>query len=165
MFRTGFGYDVHKLKSQSESSKGFVVLCGININSPRDVISHSDGDVAFHALSDALIGACGMGDIGLYFPDNKEEFKNMNSSLILQKSHDLVIKSGYELQNIDITITCKTPNFSNHRNEMIQKTCEILNLTRSSFNLKGKSSNGVNDEGNSDAISTYAIVLLKNLSD
>ena len=163
--KIGIGYDIHKLKKESESINGFIYLCGVRINSNRDVIAHSDGDVAIHALVDSILGASCNGDIGDHFPPTIDKFRDINSSFFLEEVLKMIVKDGMSISNIDMTIVCKSPNFSAYKSEMRDNICRILNLDTSRFNIKAKSSNGVNAEGCGDAISSFVSVLLKEYND
>ena len=102
--RTGNGYDVHALKGGLP-----MWLCGVKIESETGFVAHSDGDVAIHALCDALLGAAALGDIGLHFPDNDDRWKGIDSKLLLKEVMAMVRAKGYELGNADITIALQTP--------------------------------------------------------
>ena len=125
---SGNGYDIHQFENNKEMK-----LCGVKINCDFGFKAHSDGDVAIHSIIDALLGAAGYGDIGEFFPDNDEKFKNIDSSKLLTYVVDLLNKTGYEIVNIDVTIIAQTPKLSPYKKEMknsIQKltNCENVNI-------------------------------------
>ena len=154
-FRVGFGYDVHQL-SEGES----LWLGGVEIEHTKGTIAHSDGDVLIHALADALLGAAGLRDIGYYFPDNDDEYKNVDSKKLLVKVVRLLKESGYLIGNIDCTIAAQQPKLSGYISEMKRKLAEVLNLDKNAVGLKATTTEKLGFEGREEGISAYAVVLI-----
>jgi len=156
MLKIGFGYDVHPFVENRR-----LVLGGVVINHPKGygLAGHSDGDVFFHAIIDSLLGMCGLGSIGEYFPESKE-FENISSSILLEKTIDL-IKKRYivKINNIDTVIISNSVNISSISGQIKNNTSRILNLEVSRINLKGKSGNGLGIGGNDQGIEVYCTIL------
>lgn len=156
MLKIGFGYDVHPFVENRR-----LVLGGVVINHPKGygLAGHSDGDVFFHAIIDSLLGMCGLGSIGEYFPESKE-FENISSSILLEKTIDL-IKKRYivKINNIDTVIISNSVNISSISGQIKNNTSRILNLEVSRINLKGKSGNGLGIGGNDQGIEVYCTAL------
>lgn len=102
--RIGQGYDVHKLVEGRD-----LILCGVKIPHETGLLGHSDADVALHALSDALLGAAALGDIGRHFPDNDEKYKGISSMILLEEVVDKISEKGFGIENVDVTIICQRP--------------------------------------------------------
>jgi len=156
MLKIGFGYDVHPFVENRR-----LVLGGVVINHPKGygLAGHSDGDVFFHAIIDSLLGMCGLGSIGEYFPESKE-FENISSSILLEKTIDLINKRYIvKINNIDVVIISKSVNISSISGQIKNNTSCILNLEVSRINLKGKSGNGLGVGGNDQGIEVYCTAL------
>lgn len=149
-YYTGLGYDLHRMKKGSG-----IVLAGVEIPCEVSTIAHSDGDLVLHALSDALLGASGKGDIGDYFPDKEQRYKNLRSSVILDKALAL-IKKGYRIGNVDIVIVADYPRLLPYKGLMIRSLQRLLAVKN--VNVKIKSCEGLYAR---KVISCYATVLLK----
>jgi 2-C-methyl-D-erythritol 2,4-cyclodiphosphate synthase/2-C-methyl-D-erythritol 4-phosphate cytidylyltransferase len=154
--RIGQGYDVHQLVKGRP-----LILGGISIPYELGLLGHSDADALLHAITDALLGAAGLGDIGKHFPDTDPLYKNANSSDLLNKTYHLVQKKGFKLVNLDATIICQSPKLSTYISSMIAKISETLAVDASKINIKAKTNEGLGYLGNSEAIETQAIVLLQ----
>jgi 2-C-methyl-D-erythritol 2,4-cyclodiphosphate synthase len=154
--RIGQGYDVHQLVKGRP-----LILGGISIPNELGLLGHSDADALLHAITDALLGAAGLGDIGKHFPDTDPLYKNANSSDLLNKTYHLVQKKGFKLINLDATIICQSPKLSPYISRMIAKISEALAVDPSTINIKAKTNEGLGYLGNSEAIETQAIVLLQ----
>jgi 2-C-methyl-D-erythritol 2,4-cyclodiphosphate synthase/2-C-methyl-D-erythritol 4-phosphate cytidylyltransferase len=153
--RVGQGYDVHRLV---EGRK--LLLGGIHIPFQMGLMGHSDADALFHAITDALLGAAGLGDIGQHFPDTDPTYKNADSGLLLEHAYQLVLKKGYSIMNIDATIICQAPKLAQHIPCMISNIGKVLKIDSSRVNIKAKTNEGLGYLGNSEAIETQAVVLL-----
>jgi len=127
----GNGFDVHAFEENKP-----MVLAGVAIESNFGFRAHSDGDVAIHALIDALLGAAGMGDIGMLFPDNDTTYKNIDSTILLQNVVTKLHNFGYVINNVDITIAAETPRLSTYKTAMRQRLSEILQIDRARVNVK-----------------------------
>jgi len=155
--RVGIGYDIHKLIESKESD---FKLSGITIPFHKRCMAHSDGDVAIHALIDALLGATAMGDIGTHFPDTDPKYKNADSAVLLLRVHQLVKKNGHEIENIDLNIITEQPRLAPHINSMRERLSEILQINKKRISIKAKTNEQLDDIGRGEAIAAQAIVLL-----
>ncbi len=153
--RIGNGYDVHKL---SDNRK--LILGGVEIPYDKGLLGHSDADVLVHAIMDALLGACALGDIGKHFPDNDSDFKDSDSIVLLKKVVSLIYNKGYEIENIDSVIIAQAPRLSPHIEQMrenIAKSCEI---SVDKISVKATTEEGLGFTGAGLGIASYAVVLL-----
>jgi len=157
-FRVGQGYDVHRL-AEGES----LWLGGILIVHHKGTVAHSDGDVVIHAICDALLGAAKLRDIGTHFPDNSDEFKNIDSKILLQKSYFLIKEKGYEIVNIDCTITAQQPKLKPFIPEMELTMADVLGIDADQISVKATTTEKLGFEGREEGISVNAVVLLKKL--
>jgi len=157
-FRVGQGYDVHRL-AEGET----LWLGGILIPHHKGTVAHSDGDVVIHAVCDALLGAAKLRDIGTHFPDNSAEFKNIDSKILLQKTYILVKAKGYEIVNIDCTISAQQPKLKSFIPEMELKMAEVLGIDTDQVSVKATTTEKLGFEGREQGISVNAVVLLKKL--
>ena len=155
--RVGTGYDIHKLV---ESSALDFKLAGISIPFEKRCVAHSDGDVATHALIDALFGAAALGDIGAHFPDTDPQYKNADSTILLKHCHQLLIQNNYYIENIDITIITEKPKLASYINNMRNSLSEILNLDKTKISIKAKTNEQLDAIGRGDAIAAQAVVMI-----
>jgi 2-C-methyl-D-erythritol 2,4-cyclodiphosphate synthase len=156
MFRIGQGYDVHRL-AEGET----LWLGGILIPHHKGTVAHSDGDVLIHAICDALLGAAGLGDIGTHFPDSSEEFKNIDSKILLKKSCHLIRKKGFEPVNVDATICLQQPRLSPFIPEMKRVLAREMELEENQVSVKATTTERLGFEGREEGISALAIVLVE----
>lgn len=152
-FRVGFGYDVHPLVPDRK-----LVIGGISIDFHKGALGHSDADVLLHALSDALLGAAGLQDIGHYFPDNDLKWKDADSMIILKEVVSLVEKKGYRVNNVDTTIVLQEPRISNHTSDMKSKIAAILKTEIDDISIKATTTEHLGYIGNGDGIAAFAVV-------
>lgn len=157
--RVGFGYDIHRFCESTSSS--VVLLCGIPVHCSRQLCSHSDGDVALHAIMDALLGAACLGDIGDHFPPN-DSWKGANSRELLQKVGHMVNDAGYVVGNIDISIACEEPLITPYKASMRESIAELLLLSSLSVNIKATTNEGLGCIGRKEGIAVFAVALLQN---
>jgi len=157
-FRVGQGYDVHRL-AEGES----LWLGGILIPHHKGTVAHSDGDVVIHAICDAILGAAKLRDIGTHFPDNSAEFKNIDSKILLKRTLELVKAKGYEIANIDCTISAQQPKLKPYIPEMELKMAEVLGIDADQVSVKATTTEKLGFEGREEGISVNAVVLLKKL--
>lgn len=156
MFRIGNGYDVHKL---TEGRK--LMLGGVEIPFEKGLLGHSDADVLVHAVIDALLGASGMGDIGCFFPDTDEKYKDISSLELLKKTIARLIKYDYYIINIDCIIVAQKPKLADYilqMEENIAKACKIL---PEQINIKATTEEGLGFTGKGQGIASYAVCLLE----
>jgi 2-C-methyl-D-erythritol 2,4-cyclodiphosphate synthase len=157
MIRVGNGYDVHKL------DRGLPLwICGIRIESNKGCVAHSDGDTPLHALCDALLGALALGDIGKHFPDTSEEYRGIDSKILLSGVYDLVKKEGYHLVNADITIVLQQPKIASKIEKMREVVAAILQSPVSSISIKATTSEHLGFTGREEGIAAYAVVAVTN---
>lgn len=153
--RIGFGLDFHKLQDNIEFWLG-----GIKIPHNKGALGHSDADVLIHAICDALLGAANLGDIGMHFPDSDEEYRNIDSKILLRKVNDLLKGNNFFINNIDSTIVLETPKIGAFIPKMKDVLAEILLLSPSQISIKATTSEGLGFTGRQEGISAYAIVML-----
>ena len=152
LIRTGIGYDVHRF---SENRK--LILCGVEIPFEYGLLGHSDADVALHALMDAMLGACALGDIGKHFPDTEREYKGISSVLLLEKTKQLIMEAGFQIGNADITIVAQKPKLSSYIQRMNENIAEALRIPVSMVNVKATTTEKLGFEGRMEGISAYAV--------
>ena len=155
-YRIGHGYDVHRL-AEGET----LWLGGILIPHKKGTVAHSDGDVLIHAICDALLGALSLGDIGKHFPDTSNEFKNIDSKILLKKTYSLVSDKGYEIVNIDSTISAQKPKLKPFIPDMEKTIAEVLEIPNDKISVKATTTEGLGFEGREEGISANAVVLVK----
>ena len=153
--RIGNGFDVHKFTDGTN-----LRLCGININFHKKLAGHSDADVALHALTDALFGAIGTGDIGTWFPPTEPKWKNADSSIFLTCANKEVGKKGFEISNIDLTIICEEPKITCYSDDMTQFLSSALNLSVERINLKATTTEQLGFAGRKEGIAALCTVML-----
>ena len=155
-YRIGNGYDVHRF---GENRK--FILGGVEI--PNDNIGlsgHSDADVLIHAIIDALLGAAGLGDIGEYFPDSGEKYKNISSVILLEETVKL-IKKDYIISNIDCVIILEEPKLAKYKNDIREKLSKVLEIAGADINIKAKTEEGLGFTGKKEGIAAHAVCLLQ----
>ncbi|OQK18271.1 2-C-methyl-D-erythritol 2,4-cyclodiphosphate synthase [Methyloprofundus sedimenti] len=155
MIRVGQGYDVHRFVDH-----GDVILGGVKIDYEQGLEAHSDGDVVLHALSDALLGAAALGDIGKHFPDTDPEFKGADSRILLRHVYGIVQKKGYKLVNADITIIAQAPKMAPHITAMCSNIAHDLSVDPDCINVKATTTEKLGFEGRKEGIAVQAIVLI-----
>ncbi|EMA7644010.1 2-C-methyl-D-erythritol 2,4-cyclodiphosphate synthase [Vibrio parahaemolyticus] len=155
MIRIGHGFDVHKF-----GSEGPVIIGGVAIPYEQGLIAHSDGDVALHALTDALLGAIAAGDIGRHFPDTDDKWKGANSRELLKDVYRRVKEQGYRLGNADVTIMAQAPKMAPHIDAMCAAIAEDLETDISNINVKATTTERLGFTGRKEGIATEAVVLL-----
>jgi 2-C-methyl-D-erythritol 2,4-cyclodiphosphate synthase len=153
--RIGHGYDVHKF-----GGTGPIIIGGTTIEHHTGLIAHSDGDVALHALCDALLGALALGDIGKHFPDTDPSLSGVDSRELLRHVYNLVTNHGYQLGNLDLTIVAQSPKMAPHIDTMCQTIADDLSADISQINVKATTTEKLGFAGRKEGIATYAVVLL-----
>lgn len=155
-FRIGHGYDVHAL------GDGLPLwLGGVRIPHTMGCIAHSDGDVAIHALCDAMLGALALGDIGRHFPDTSDEFKGIDSKLLLRRVNEMVVKEGYSVANADITIAAQKPKLAGYILSMRRTLADVLGVDVSQVSVKATTTEHLGFTGREEGIAVWASVLLQ----
>ncbi|MFY8298503.1 2-C-methyl-D-erythritol 2,4-cyclodiphosphate synthase [Pseudoalteromonas sp. SS15] len=155
MIRIGHGFDVHKF-----GGEGPLTICGEKIPFEQGFIAHSDGDVAIHALCDALLGAMALGDIGKHFPDTSAEFENIDSRILLRQVMEQVTSLGYKLGNCDVTIVAQAPKMRPHIDNMRANLAADCQAELTQVNVKATTTEKLGFEGRKEGISAHAVVLL-----
>jgi 2-C-methyl-D-erythritol 2,4-cyclodiphosphate synthase len=155
MLRIGQGYDAHRFKDG-----GQLVLGGVAIDYEKSLAAHSDGDVALHALCDALLGAAAMGDIGRHFPDTDQAFKGIDSRILLRDVYAKIAEKGYAVTNVDLTIVAQKPKLAPYIGKMRETIAADLAVDIEAVNVKATTTEGMGFEGRGEGISAYAVALL-----
>ena len=153
--RIGFGYDVHALAEGLD-----LVLGGVKVPSEVGCVAHSDGDVAIHALCDALLGAAALGDIGKLFPDTDMAYKGIDSTILLERTVDLIRKEGYEVGNVDITIALQTPKLRPHIDQMRARLAEVMGVEVEAVSVKATTTEKLGFTGRGEGIAATAVAAL-----
>ena len=158
-FRTGTGYDVHRLALNRQ-----LILGGVNIPHTTGLQGHSDADVLTHAIMDALLGAAGMGDIGQHFPDSDPAYKGASSLCLLAEVGKLLAQAGWQIENIDTTIIAQAPKLAPYRDEMKQNIAQALGIRPDVVNIKATTEEGLGFTGTEQGIATQAACLIMSTS-
>ena len=157
-FRIGFGYDVHRLE------EGIPLwLGGVEIEHYKGSVGHSDADVLLHAICDAILGAAALGDIGMHFPDTDPEYKGIASTILLQRTGDLLRSRGYTIGNIDSTICLQTPKIKAYIPKMREQIARYLGLREDQVSVKATTEEKLGFTGQEEGVSAYALVLINSI--
>ena len=154
-FRVGFGYDVHQLGEGEE-----LWLGGILVEHEKGAIGHSDADVVLHVICDALLGAANMRDIGFHFPDTSDDFKGIDSKILLAKTVEIIRNEGYEVGNIDVTLALQRPKVKPIIPEMQETIANTMNVDISRVSLKATTTEKLGFVGEEKGVSAYAVALI-----
>ena len=154
-FRIGHGYDVHALDDGLR-----LVLGGVEIPHAKGCVAHSDGDVAIHALCDALLGAAALGDIGLHFPDSSDEFRGIDSRILLRRVAALLRKKGYAIGNVDCTIRMQRPKLRPYIDRMREALAADLGIGADRVSVKATTTERLGFEGREEGVSVSAVALI-----
>lgn len=154
--RIGMGYDVHKLVPNRD-----LILGGVKIPHELGLLGHSDADVLFHSVMDALLGAAALGDIGKHFPDTDPAYKGADSVKLLEHVGRLIQEAGYSIENIDATIIAQRPKMRPHIDTMRRNIKEALGIELDQINVKATTEEGLGFTGSEEGISAQAICLLR----
>jgi 2-C-methyl-D-erythritol 4-phosphate cytidylyltransferase/2-C-methyl-D-erythritol 2,4-cyclodiphosphate synthase len=154
--RAGTGYDLHRLVAGRS-----LVLGGITIPFERGPLGHSDGDVVCHSVTDALLGALGLGDIGRHFPDTDPRWKDASSTDLLRRATAMVHEAGYLVGNVDVTVVLEAPKIRGYIDAMRQAIAAALSVSVEQVSIKGKTNEGVDAVGRGEAIAAHAIALVR----
>ena len=154
--RVGFGFDVHRLVEGRDLWMG-----GVKLEHEMGLLGHSDADVLIHAICDALLGAANLRDIGFHFPDNKEEFHNIDSKILLAKTVELLAGKGYEVGNIDATICAERPKMNPHIPEMKKVLAGVMGIYEDDISIKATTTEKLGFTGREEGISAYAVALIE----
>ena len=154
-FRVGTGYDVHRLVPERK-----LILCGVDVPYELGLLGHSDADVALHALSDALLGAAALGDIGKHFPDTDERFKGADSVKLLEHVVYLVEEKGWQVNNVDVTIIAQKPKLASYIPAMRSRVAQVLKIDEDCVNVKATTTEKLGFTGRGEGIAAEAIASL-----
>ena len=153
--RVGYGYDVHRLEPDRP-----LIIGGVHIEHRLGLQGHSDADVLLHAITDALLGAAALGDIGAHFPNDDERWRNVSSLNLLKRACTLVVNAGYTIVNIDSTVVAEEPKLRPHIDEMRKRVALCIGLDVSRIGIKATTAEGTGPEGRQEAITARAVALL-----
>lgn len=156
MSRIGTGWDIHKLVPDRD-----LVLGGVKIDSPKGCLGHSDGDALIHAVIDAILGACSMGDIGTLFPDTDPQYKGISSTVLLSQVMDSVREKGFRIVNVDTTVILQSPKMGPYKDEIRSRMAKLLGVGEDCFCVKAKTAEHMLGElGTGDAVVCQAVCLI-----
>ena len=153
--RIGIGYDVHRLVENRK-----LILGGVEIPFEQGLLGHSDADVLLHAICDALLGAAALGDIGRHFPDTSNEFKNIDSLILLERVGSLLKECAWSIVNIDSTVIAQRPKLAPYINDMVANIARVLGLKPEQVNVKATTTEGLGWEGRTEGIAAQAVALI-----
>ena len=153
--RVGFGFDVHRLTAGDH-----IILCGVRIDHDATLVGHSDADVGLHALTDALLGAIGLGDIGTHFPPSDAQWRDASSDRFLIFARDRMMERGYALSNVDVTLICEAPKIGPHRAAMISQLSRLLETEEGRISVKATTSEGLGFTGRAEGIAAQAMATI-----
>jgi 2-C-methyl-D-erythritol 2,4-cyclodiphosphate synthase len=153
--RVGTGYDIHRLVRGRP-----LVLGGVRVPYPYGLAGHSDADALLHAVSDAILGAAGMGDIGEHFPNTDKRYKNISSLVLLRRVFELVARGGYAVGNVDTVILAEEPNLKKYKSRMRANIAKALHIQEGSVNIKATTNEGLGAVGRGEGIAAMAVVVL-----
>ncbi len=154
--RIGFASDIHRLV---EGRK--LILAGVVVPAPFGELAHSDGDVVFHAVGESILGALALGDLGTHFPDNDDQYKNIDSAILIDKIVEMMKNQGYEINNIDVSITLEKPKLKDFIFDMRKNLAKLLDTSISNVSIKAGTNEKLDALGKGEAVKAEAIVLLK----
>ncbi|AQR78542.1 2-C-methyl-D-erythritol 2,4-cyclodiphosphate synthase [Paenibacillus larvae] len=155
MIRVGQGFDVHQLVEGRKC-----IIGGVELPYEKGLLGHSDADVLLHAITDAILGALGLGDIGTHFPDTEEEFKDANSLVLLKRVWGLAKEKGYRLGNADSTIIAQQPKMNPHIPAMVKIIAEVLEADEEQVNVKATTTEKLGFTGRGEGIAAQSVVCL-----
>ena len=155
-FRIGQGYDLHRLVQDRP-----LILGGVEIDHDKGLLGHSDADVLLHAITDALLGAAGLGDIGRHFPDTDPAHKGADSRELLRHAVQLVVKGGWAIVNVDATIIAQEPKLAPHMDRIRESVAQCIGIDLQRVNVKAKTKEGCDAVGERRAMEVHAIALLE----
>lgn len=156
--RIGHGYDIHRF--EDTPSQQHITLGGVKIPYERGLLAHSDGDVVIHAICDALLGACALGDIGKHFPDTSPEYRGCDSRELLRNVLQKVQSLGFKVGNVDVTIIAQAPKLMHYTIAMQENLSMDLHISLNDINIKATTHEGLDAVGNKLGIAVHAVALL-----
>ena len=153
--KIGIGYDVHKLVENRK-----LILGGIELEHSQGLLGHSDADVLIHAIMDSILGALALGDIGKLFPDTDNQYKNIDSKILLKRVYDIMLEKGYSIGNLDTVVAAQKPKLAPHIIEMRKCIAEILDTDIENVSIKATTTEELGFVGREEGISAQSVVLL-----
>ena len=159
MFRIGSGYDVHRLTTERK-----LILGGVEIEYELGLLGHSDADVLIHAIIDALMGAAALGDIGSHFPDSSDEFKNIDSRILLRRAGALIAEKGFLISNIDSTVICQKPKLAPYIEEMRRNIAKDLSIDISQVSVKATTEEKLGFTGEGLGAAAHAVCIIERIN-
>ena len=156
MYRIGFSKDIHPLKENRP-----LILGGIHIPYHLGLDGHSDADVVIHAISEAILGALAIGDLGTHFPDNDDKYKNIDSTILLKEVVKMMENNHYEINNIDVQIGLSKPKLKDYKEAMRNNIASLLKTNIENVSIKAMTYNSLGDIGNNNAAEAYRVVMLR----
>ena len=153
--RIGHGFDVHAFSKNRK-----LILCGVEIESDKGLLGHSDADVATHAIMDALLGAAAMGDIGKHFPDTDEKYRGADSLKLMERVMEIISDDGYSVSNIDVTIIAQKPKLAPYIEKMVENIARVAKIEKKRVNVKATTTEKLGFTGRGEGIATEAVCLL-----
>ncbi len=156
MMRIGHSTDIHRLEPGNT-----LILGGVKIPSPYQSVGHSDADCLLHSMAEALLGSLALGDLGSHFPDTNDEFRDLDSGVILRYAHEAVQREGYEIGNIDALVFLEKPKLSNYIDAMRATVANLLNIKKNQVSIKATTGEKIGMVGSSQAIVCETVVLVK----
>ena len=151
----GLGYDVHRMVKGRK-----LVLGGVTIPFGKGLLGHSDADVLIHALCDALLGAAGLGDIGMHFPDTNPEYEDISSMILLSRVFKMITRKGHKIENIDLTVIAEAPRLSAYKDDMCKNIAQIIGIDPARVNIKATTTEGLGMMGKGEGIAAMGVVIL-----
>ena len=157
--RVGLGYDSHRLAEDRP-----LILGGVEIPFEKGCVAHSDGDALIHAICDALLGAAGLSDIGSHFPDTDQQYKNIDSKILLARVVELISQKGLKINNIDTTIVIERPKMAPYRDAMVQTLADVMGIKPSQLTIKAKTNEKMGFVGSGEGVVCFATCSLDELT-
>ena len=154
--KIGIGYDVHNFQTGRK-----LILGGVKIDYCQGLAGHSDADVLVHSIMDAILGACGLGDIGIHFPDNDAKYRGISSLLLLEKVREKMEREGLSIVNVDCILILEEPKVFQYFSEMKKKLSQVLKISEKMVNIKATTTEGLGFCGRGEGIAAESVVLLK----
>lgn len=154
-YRVGFSKDIHRLVENRK-----LIIAGVVVPFEKGELAHSDGDVAYHAIAESILGALALGDLGKHFPDNLESTKDMNSELIVSGVVSMMEKEGYRINNIDVFISLEKPKLKDYISQMRNNVARLLHTDIKNVSIKAGTNEGCGEVGKGEAIEATSIVML-----
>ena len=154
--RVGIGYDIHRLVEGRS-----LILGGVPVEYEKGLLGHSDADVLVHAICDALLGAAGLGDIGMHFPDNDPQYKDISSLKLLSNICQMVTEKGFRVVNLDTIVFAEAPKLQSQREEMQATLAKTMNVTAEQINIKATTTEGLGVIGKGEGIGAMCVALIE----